>query len=68
MKVDEEKKIIYLSQIFKWYASDFGENERQVVKTAVIFASDRERDFLKDNKEFKVRYLPYDWNLNRTLG
>ena len=55
---DPEAKILFLSRIFKWYAGDFGGREGalrlvdQYLDTSVAIAGAR------------IRYLPYDWEVN----
>ncbi len=58
IKVDQASQAVDISQIFEWYADDFGGN-----KTAV-------RNFINQYKEenlpedFKIGYYRYDWTLN----
>jgi len=49
---------IQLSQIFKWYASDFGGNKTSILSFINSF---REEKF---QTNAKVDYYPYDWTLN----
>ena len=66
--LNKRENAILLSQIFKWYARDFGTKKIQVLKFAVNFASPEIKDYFSENKDkLIIRYLPYDWNLNRTL-
>jgi len=52
------EKIIYLSEIFKWYSTDFGKNKTE--KLAFINKYRTE----KFNLNYKVKNYPYDWTLN----
>ena len=56
---NDEEKIIYLSEIFKWYTEDFGKNYSEVVKYINTF---RESKF---NEDYKVKFYSYDWSLNQ---
>ncbi len=48
----------YLSEIFSWYTSDFGGNNKSVVEYINKY---RTTPFDEENK---VKFYPYDWNLN----
>jgi GH15 family glucan-1,4-alpha-glucosidase len=66
--LEKDKNAVHLSQIFKWYSLDFGRAEKEVVEYAASFANEAVSDYVIRNiKTIKVRYLPYDWNLNRVL-
>jgi hypothetical protein len=66
--LDREKNLLYLSQIFKWYASDFGKRKQDILRYIIDFVEEDLRRYLLQNMDkLKLRYLPYDWNLNRTL-
>ena len=56
-QVDEEKTI-YLSEIFKWYKTDFGKTSKEVVDYINNY---REIDF---NTSYKIKYYPYNWIIN----
>ncbi len=55
---NDTEKTIYLSEIFKWYATDFGKN-----KTAVIAFINTFRT-TKFNPSYKIKYIPYNWKIN----
>ncbi len=57
---DNEKKSIFLSQIFEWYQSDFGGSSKKVVSYINGF---RDVPF---NTSFRVKYYPYDWTINNS--
>jgi GH15 family glucan-1,4-alpha-glucosidase len=62
--LDKEKKILYLSQIFMWFKSDFGD----VVKFILPYLNEETQKYIQANRrDLKIDYLPYDWNLNRSL-
>ncbi|MEL7247305.1 MAG: DUF547 domain-containing protein [Bacteroidota bacterium] len=56
IRVEEDG--VALSQIFEWYASDFGGNKN----TAITFINSYRETPLADGK---VRFYPYDWALNQ---
>ncbi len=58
---------ISLSQIFRWYASDFGDSVPERLRFAARFLyGEEEREFiLKHADGLKVEYQEYDWRLNR---
>lgn len=57
-----EKDGLYLSSIFDWYRSDFGENEKQVLDFLTRFAAPPLKSRLAGYTG-KIRYR-YDWSLN----
>lgn len=58
-----KKDILYISRIFKWFESDFGDNPLVFIKT---HASGRLKNALNSSKNrIKIDYLGYDWSLNR---
>ncbi len=56
VRVDEQG--VALSQIFEWYASDFGGNRA----SAIAFINEYRETPLTDSK---VRFYSYDWTLNQ---
>ncbi|XP_046565783.1 uncharacterized protein LOC124274466 [Haliotis rubra] len=67
-QVDVAKKTLFLSQIFKWYGVDFGQNSEEVAQWVYKNMGEGEKkDQLKEvlaAKKFKVSYLHYDWSVN----
>jgi len=62
------KGTLYLSQIFAWYASDFGKNQKNILNKMLPFLNTEEQNHIERNRdELKIKHLPYDWNLNKTL-
>jgi hypothetical protein len=61
MFIDHRKKTIYLSKIFGWYSSDFSNNVKLWLKN---------KNLIDDNvfKNYSVKYLKYDWDLNSIQG
>lgn len=68
VKIDLPAKQVTMSQIFKWYATDFGDTERERLEKigGFLFGTQREtmRELLVLGDEFTVQYFPYDWNSN----
>jgi hypothetical protein len=60
-RVDLEKRVVFLSPIFKWFAEDF---EKQTVLKfiAPYYPADVQKELNKGG--FKIRYTDYDWALN----
>jgi hypothetical protein len=54
----DEDKTIYLSEIFTWYASDFGKNNKEII---TFINQYRKVPF---SLEYKVKSYSYDWALN----
>ncbi|XP_068602331.1 uncharacterized protein zgc:152951 [Brachionichthys hirsutus] len=66
--VDCGKREVRLSQIFKWYKTDFGDTDEKVLKWVVEHMSDSPKrtslqGVLSAGKT-KVSFLPYDWGTN----
>jgi hypothetical protein len=74
--IDEERNIVFLSSIFKWFGEDFIEGdtpaegyrgrskkERAVLHFVSRYVPDRARKFLAD-AEYRIKHLKYDWTLN----
>mmetsp|Transcript_28366 Transcript_28366/g.74493 ORF Transcript_28366/g.74493 Transcript_28366/m.74493 type:complete len:506 (+) Transcript_28366:229-1746(+) len=72
VRLDEEKRVLWLSSIVSWYASDFGGSKREIAATiASMLRGDRKavlEQWLAESDEkrvaFKIRHLPYDWGTN----
>jgi hypothetical protein len=65
-RIDEKKRIIYLSSILDWFSEDFGDNTAEVIESIRNFLPESENEI----SHWKVRYLPYSWKLNdqKTAG
>ena len=58
LKINKEKKNIYISKIFKWFKEDFNH---------VLGVTKFIEDITNENiSSFKINYLDYNWNLNTT--
>lgn len=72
VKLDEEKRTLWLSAICSWYASDFGENKRELATTIASILRGEKKALLEkwlgegDERKlgFKIRHMPYDWSSN----
>jgi len=62
-KLDRENKILYLSEIFKWFKYSFVKKYGSLKETAIHFMNDNDRVFLRIN-EVSIKYLKYNWKLN----
>ena len=62
IKVDNDKKEVKLSQIFEWYASDFGGSKLKALR----YINQYRNNPIPEN--YKIGYYNYDWNLNADLG
>ena len=57
IRIDEEKKIVELSQIFSWYKEDFS-----VDGSLINFVNNYRKSFIPKN--YRVNFYDYDWALN----
>jgi hypothetical protein len=56
--------VLYLSKIFEWYRSDFGDSDQELVTALMPYFSEELRSELKDRLDtVKVEFLEYDWSL-----
>jgi len=62
-KLDRENRILYLSEVFKWFKDSFVKKYGSLTETAIQFMSDDNRAFLMNN-EASVKFLKYNWKLN----
>ncbi len=63
-KLDREKKVLYLSEIFKWFKDNFVKKYGSLKNTAIHFMNDNDAKFLKEN-DVTIKYMKYDWALNK---
>jgi hypothetical protein len=56
--VDEKKKVVNLSEIFKWYREDFGSNDLEVIE----FINQYRTEIVPT--DYSIAYYTYDWALN----
>lgn len=61
--LDNENKILYLSEIFKWFKKYFEERYGSLQKAAAHFINESDRKFLNKNK-VEIKFNKYNWKLN----
>ena len=59
MRVDREKKTVYLSMIFDWYEDDFKDAGGNIGFLNSEWAGSRNIP-----SDYAIKYLPYNWDLN----
>jgi hypothetical protein len=66
VKILPQEGTVLLSQIFKWYRADFGGGHGAILDTLLNLLDEGEKkNFLKESRDrIRIRYQPYDWNLN----
>lgn len=68
LETEQENNTVRLSEIFKWYEHDFGENKTELLNYLARYTDEETGTFLTSKPEkLKIKYLPYNWNLNSTL-
>jgi len=68
VKILPQEKTVFISMIFKWYKIDFGGSDRALLDTLLNYLDEgKEKAFLEENRnQIRIRYQPYDWNLNQS--
>lgn len=66
--VDTDRNCIQISMLFKWYRSDFGDTDDDIISWIEQHASTEVSTLIKKNRESHrtsptIEYLTYDWNL-----
>jgi hypothetical protein len=57
---------LLVSQIFRWYKSDFGGRSGIIRLIQKYILDDDKKEFLeKQGSNIRIGYLYYDWNLNK---
>jgi hypothetical protein len=65
MKLNPAKNLLVVSSLFQWFKGDFGGRDGIVSFLIDHLPFDERRAWLSKNKDaIKLRYAPYDWNLN----
>ncbi|KAJ8305746.1 hypothetical protein KUTeg_016291 [Tegillarca granosa] len=68
MKIDMSKRKVFVSQIFKWYREDFGNNNTELLHWirdhAAPGAMKDNLTELLDSKNYSLSFMPYDWGVN----
>lgn len=67
-RFDPQTRRAEISQIFKWFASDFGGEPASVLRALAPYAPARvQASLAADADRWTVTYLDYDWALNERL-
>ncbi len=62
-RFDEAAGLVWLTQVYNWYASDFRQAHGSLLVAAAQY-SPALRRALEAGRSLRVRWLPYDWGLN----
>ncbi|HPF25217.1 MAG TPA: DUF547 domain-containing protein [Steroidobacteraceae bacterium] len=67
-RLDADKRVLYVSSIFKWFDEDFaalgqGDSRRGILEFVARHGDSARAAALREGK-WRLRYLDYDWNLN----
>lgn len=65
-RFDRERKIAYLSMIFKWYDDEFETAAGSVLKYMARYVNDAALARALEQNGYAIEYLLYDWSLNGT--
>ena len=61
--LDVKRGTVKLSEIFKWFAEDFGGTEKGVIEFVARHVKPVLQEWLRTGK-YRISYFDYDWNLN----
>ncbi len=65
VEIDKTKRALYVSQIFRWYAKDFGGRNGIIEQIVCDLQDEAQRTWLGANRQqVRIEYFQYDWNLN----
>ena len=64
LKTSGTKLTVYLNSIFKWFKSDFGKDDKQIVEFIIPYLQKQDRDLINVSDDVTIKYLNYDWSLN----
>lgn len=65
VEVVPEKGLLKISQIFKWYRTDFGTRDDLIGFLIQHLDPGEKKEFLENNaRRLRIRYNRYDWSLN----
>ncbi|NTV97650.1 MAG: DUF547 domain-containing protein, partial [Chlorobiaceae bacterium] len=68
MEIDRQKKTVWLSPVFEWYNTDFGKNGQHILTVILPYLQETDKTWIENNlSSLRIRYLPYNWNLNSSL-
>lgn len=60
------ERTLWLSRIFKWYQTDFG-GLKGMMNILQRYSLDQTLLEILNRKSLKIKYLPYDWSINRLV-
>jgi len=63
-RFDRERKVAYLSMIFKWFEEDFTAHSGSLLGYVKRYVADPQLARDLESVPYRVEFLEYDWNLN----
>lgn len=63
-RFDRERKIAYLSMIFKWFEQDFVAHSGSLIAYVKQYVADSQLARELKSETYRVEFLEYDWRLN----
>ena len=63
LAADQTAGVVKMSRIFLWFADDFGGLGKPSLQYALPYA-DADAKAAQDRKGLRIRYFPYNWELN----
>ncbi len=68
MEIDQQGKTLWMSQIFQWYQGDFGSSTQETILSLLPYMDEGKKAWIEENLDtLRVRYMPYNWNMNSIL-
>jgi len=64
LQIDPRRRVIHVSSILDWFSEDFGPTPQEGLAGLAEYMPDSAAQFVRQ-KNISVRYLEYDWNLNK---
>lgn len=64
LRVDPQRRVIYVSSILDWFSEDFGATPQDGLAGLANYMPESAARFVRQ-KRFAIRYLEYNWNLNK---
>jgi len=66
VRVDVEKKTLWLSMICNWYSKDFGQNKAEIARTIATHCRGKKREQIDQllQGKFSIKNITYDWSTN----
>ncbi|MBK8981593.1 MAG: DUF547 domain-containing protein [Ignavibacteria bacterium] len=62
--LDKKENSLHISEIYKWYASDFVNKDTTVIKHILKYINEGDKDFIVNNNTDDINYYDYSWKLN----